>query len=216
MQVWFWTEDITEPFVILSVQTTIEAASWYDLSLIINKDLTDESGGSAPFFTLGVQGDGLFFFEARLAHDTGGSSDFMYYVVATNLQARRGWNFIAVHFDEVYEITTVNMYHRSEEHTTSPYYEIFETILPGYYRPANQGGFLKHDDVIVLGCKSYQRVDHQMSSQSVWDFYPADVNYGFCMKGWLNTIEIWKSQKKWDDLFDADTELRADFNNFVL
>ena len=55
-----------------------------------------------------------------------------------------------------------------------------------------------------------------MSSQSTWDFYPADVNYGFCMKGWLNTIEIWKSQKKWDDLFDADTELRSDFNNFVL
>ena len=45
MQVWFWTEDITEPFVILSVQTTIEAASWYDPSLLPNKDVTDDSGG---------------------------------------------------------------------------------------------------------------------------------------------------------------------------
>jgi hypothetical protein len=36
------------------------------------------------------------------------------------------------------------------------------------------------------------------------------------MKGWINTIEIWRDQESWDDLFDADTELRSDFNNFVL
>ena len=141
MQVWFWTEEIAEPFVILSVQTTIEASSWYNLTLLPNKDVTDDSGFQAPFFTLGVQGDGLFFFEARMVHDAAGNNDFMHYVVATNLQVRRGWNFIAIHFDEVYEITTVNMYHRSEEHSTSPYYDIFETILQGYYRPASQGGF---------------------------------------------------------------------------
>lgn len=41
----------------------------------------------------------------------------MYQVVATNLRARRGWNYIGIHFDEVYEISSVNVYHRSEEHT---------------------------------------------------------------------------------------------------
>lgn len=102
-------------------------------------------------------------------------------IVATTLQVRRGWNYIGIHFDEIYEFTYVNMYHRSEEHTTSPYYDKFEIMMPGYWRPAARGGFEKHDDVIILGCKSYQRLNHEMTAKSTWKDYPADVTYGFCL-----------------------------------
>jgi len=81
-------------------------------------------------------------------------------IVATNLFVKRGWNFVAIHFDEIYEFTNINMYHRSEEHITSPFYDKFEIMVPGFYRPAVQGGYPRNDEVIVLGCKSYQRLDH--------------------------------------------------------
>jgi hypothetical protein len=46
--------------------------------------------------------------------------------------------------------------------------------------------------------------------------FPDDMVYGLCMKGWINTIEIWRSRMAWDDLFNDDTELRSAFDAFVL
>jgi hypothetical protein len=77
-------------------------------------------------------------------------------------------------------------------------------------------GAEKLDDIWLIGCKAY--ITGPTSYPSTWaaGTFPNELVYGLCMKGWINTIEIWRDQESWDDLFDADTELRADFNNFVL
>jgi len=36
--------------------------------------------------------------------------------------------------------------------------------------------------------------------------WPTDVVYGLCMKGWINTIEVWSASGNWDGIYNADTE----------
>lgn len=66
LHVWFWTCDITDPFVILSLQTTLEGSTWPDTSLPIFRDVTDDSVGQGPLLTLGMQGDGFVFLDTRI------------------------------------------------------------------------------------------------------------------------------------------------------
>jgi hypothetical protein len=73
-----------------------------------------------------------------------------YKETTTTLLVKKGWNYIGFHADEIYEYTYVTIYHRSEQHTASPYYSKYETVFKGYYISG------MNDDVTVLGCKSYQ------------------------------------------------------------
>jgi len=36
--------------------------------------------------------------------------------------------------------------------------------------------------------------------------WPSDANYGLCMKGWINTFEIYPAWGNWDGLFNAQTD----------
>ena len=77
-------------------------------------------------------------------------------------------------------------------------------------------GSEKLDDIWLVGCKAYITGPTWYPSNWLAGIFPTELVYGLCMKGWINTIEIWRDQESWDDLFDADTELRSDFNNLVL
>jgi hypothetical protein len=57
------------------------------------------------------------------------------------------------------------------------------------------------------------------SQPSTWSFNPTDVQYGMCMKGWINTIEIYRSSTynfNWDLLFNADVDTQNDLDNFII
>jgi len=50
----------------MSLQTTMEGPTWGDTSLLINRDVTDDSVGQGPLLTLGMQGDGFIFLDTRM------------------------------------------------------------------------------------------------------------------------------------------------------
>lgn len=118
-----------------------------------------------------------------------------------------------MHVDEIYEYSYVTMYHRNELHVAPTIYSKYETFFRGYYKPASDSG--KNDDVYVLGCKTYQtwgstgNWPHAATKTYVTSSWPTDVVYGLCMKGWINTFEVWKASGNWDTIFNADTDTRA-------
>lgn len=161
-----------------------------------------------------MQGDGYFYIELTT---TDNAATVYNKETTTTLQAKKGWNYIAVHADEIYEYTYITMYHRSEQHTTAPYYSKFETVFKGYYYQGN-------DDITILGCKTYQMMGNTAylpskagsyvynaapATPPTTTLWPTDIQYGLCMKGWINTIEIWSAAGNWDTLFNIDTESRS-------
>lgn len=102
--------------------------------------------------------------------------------------------------DEIYEYSYIKMYHKGELHTTSPYYSTYETFVKGYYEPAQSG---LNDDTIILGCRTMDRFGSSGGWPGSW---PADLVYGMCMKGWINTIEVYADNGNWDDILNVDIE----------
>ena len=147
------------------------------------------------FLQLGVQGDGYIFIEIKMYNN---GAYVTYRETTTNCKVQKGWNYLGIHVDEIYEYSYVYIYHRTEQSTAPNYYTEYQTFFKGYYLP----GIGLHDDTIVLGCKTYQ----QWGSISAWPgSWPTDVVYGLCMKGWINTIEIWSAWGNWDWIYNADT-----------
>ena len=85
--------------------------------------------------------------------------DVYYKETTTNLQVQKGWNYIAMHVDEIYEYSYVAMYHRSEldlNNILLKNYNKYETFFKGFYK----GGFAGfNDNLLILGCKTYQSWD---------------------------------------------------------
>lgn len=109
----------------------------------------------------------------------------------------KGWNYVAVLIDEIYEYSYLTMYSRSEADDSSDpsklRYNKYESVFHGYYyyyygsSSPNQ-----FDEVVVLGCKTYQNwADSSTWSASMTVPANADPVYGLCMKGWIHSIEIW-------------------------
>ncbi len=111
-------------------------------------------------------------------------------LLANNIFVRKGWNYIGVHVDEIYEYSYVTIYHRSEYHISpGDLFNKYETVLRGVYRAAWPDG--ENDDIIILGCRSYYYTGSTNGARSYWPSHPSDLVYGLCMKGWINRIEIW-------------------------
>ena len=90
------------------------------------------NGNVRTFLSIGVQGDGYFFIEIAM-NNNDDSVPVYYYETTTTLQVKKGWNYFAIHVDEIYEYSYVTMYHRSEQHTSAPYYSKYQTYFKGYY-----------------------------------------------------------------------------------
>jgi hypothetical protein len=60
----------------------------------------------------------------------------------------------------------------------------------------------------MVGCKAY--ITGSTNGPNNWlpGKFPDDLVYGLCMKGWINTIEVWRDPNEWDALFNIDTETR--------
>lgn len=113
---WFWTSIIDEGFVIMS---------------LLRCSVVEASGDVRTFISVGVQGDGYVFLE--IAMNVNNDAAPVYYrETATTLQVKKGWNYIAIHIDEIYEFSYVTMYLRNEQ-TGAPYYAKYETVFQGYY-----------------------------------------------------------------------------------
>jgi hypothetical protein len=50
----------------------------------------------------------------------------------------------------------------------------------------------KFDDIWLIGCKAYITGPTWYPSNWVAGVFPTELVYGLCMKGWINTIEIWR------------------------
>jgi hypothetical protein len=64
---------------------------------------------------LGVNGDGFFFWEIAMTDSSTGSS-YIWRETSTTLRVAKGWNYVAIHFDEIYDYAYVRMYLRTENH----------------------------------------------------------------------------------------------------
>jgi hypothetical protein len=45
----------------------------------------------------------------------------------------KGWNYIGILMDEIYEYSYLTIYHRSEQDTGAKKYNKYETFFAGYY-----------------------------------------------------------------------------------
>ena len=83
---------------------------------------------------MGTTGDGHIYLELR-TWDPNTDFDKMNKIVATSTRVRKGWNYVAIHVDEIYRYTYITMYHRSEEHRgPGALYDKYETMLDSIYR----------------------------------------------------------------------------------
>ena len=138
---------------------------------------------------------------------------FTHRETTTTLKVEKGWNYIAIHCDEIYEYSYFTMYHRNELHVSPTVYSKYESYIKGYYYTAASG---TADEVVVFGCKmsnswgttaSWPNTFNPVSyAASTW---PTDVLYGLCMKGWINSIDIWGAGGNWDSIFNADIETKT-------
>jgi hypothetical protein len=106
-----------------------------------------------------VQGDGYYFIEIRLYNQTTGTESLIK-EKATNLKVAKGWNYVAVLIDEIYEYSYLTMYSRSEADESSDpsklRYNKYESVFHGYYYYYyGSGSPNQFDEVVVLGCKTY-------------------------------------------------------------
>lgn len=156
---------------------------------------------------LGVNGDGYFYWEIAMKDTSTYPFDtaYIWRETTTTLKVAKGWNYIAMHFDEIYDYAYIRMYHRTEFHTGAKLFDIYEAYSKGVREFTN-------DDTLVLGCMTYLGLGPtggSSASSSYWSTQPTDVLYGLCMKGWINTIEVYRSgivnyDTKFDALFNAD------------
>lgn len=81
---------------------------------------------------------------------------------ATNLKVAKGWNYVAVLIDEIYEYSYLTMYSRSEaDESSSLKYNKYESVFYGYYYYYyGSGSPNQFDEIVVLGCKTYQNWAH--------------------------------------------------------
>ena len=121
--IWFWTCEVDDPFTIFSIHRCSGEGTVLD----------EMTANLSPFFSLGTNGDGNIYLELR-TWDSNFDGDVMNKVVATTTRVRKGWNYVAIHVDEIYRYTFVTIYHRSEEHSGAQPYDIYETTLPGVFR----------------------------------------------------------------------------------
>jgi hypothetical protein len=104
------------------------------------------------------------------------------------LKVAKGWNYVAMHFDEIYDYVYIRMYLRTEFHSGAKLFDIYESYSKGVR------DFLI-DDILVLGCMTYIGLGGTGSTSATSSSWPqpTDVLYGLCMKGWINTIEVYRS-----------------------
>ncbi len=107
------------------------------------------NGEVKHFFSIGVQGDGYIYYELGL-YDNGAA--ILVSETTTTLQVKKGWNYVGMMVDEIYEYSYVTMYLRNEWHTAFPYFSKYETFFKGYYEPGSDSSL--NDDVMVLGCRT--------------------------------------------------------------
>ena len=70
----------------------------------------------------------------------------------------KGWNYVAVLIDEIYEYSYLTMYSRSEADESSTLkYNKYESVFFGYYYYLYQSPPANYplDEIVVLGCKTY-------------------------------------------------------------
>ena len=70
-----------------------------------------------------------------------------------------GWNYIAVDITEIYEYSYLTMYHRSEQTTSSPYYQKYQSYFRGYYTEGPNYNTETAGTELTFGCKDY--IDYQ-------------------------------------------------------
>ena len=63
------------------------------------------------FLQLGVQGDGYIFIEIKMYNN---GAYVTYRETTTNCKVQKGWNYLGIHVDEIYEYSYVYIYHRTE------------------------------------------------------------------------------------------------------
>jgi hypothetical protein len=124
----------------------------------------------------------------------------------------KGWNYVAFNMDEIYDYSYLTIYLRTELHSGAKLFDKYESFSKGV---RNFG----LDDTVILGCKTLLGMG-DTSAPTTWASTPspADVQYGLCMKGWINTIEFYRGNPynvKWDLLFNADVDTQNDLDNFI-
>lgn len=110
-------------------------------------DLQETGVSNHHKFILGVDGDGYFFWEIGM-QDTSTSSSYIWRETTTTLKVAKGWNYVAIHFDEIYDYVYIRMYLRTEFHTGAKLFDLYEAYSKGVR------DFLI-DDILVLGCMTY-------------------------------------------------------------
>lgn len=205
LQTWFWTCEDSEPFVLMTIHRCYET------------DLRETGTSYHHRFILGVNGDGYLFWEIGMQDTSNYNTEYIWRETTTTLKVEKGWNYVAIDFDEIYDYTYIKMYLRTEYHAGAKPFSIYEGFSKGIRK-------FDIDDTIVLGCMTYLalgRTGTTSPTSSDWP-QPDDVLYGLCMKGWINTIEIFRNAAgqdvKFDPLFNADVDVSPapDMDSFII
>jgi hypothetical protein len=134
-----------------------------------------------------VNADGYVYFE-MLTRNTATDYLYLFREYTTTMKVQKGWNYIAMLFDEIYDYTYITMYLRTENNVSPNLFSKYQTYIPG----VREYGL---DDTIVIGCYTNLGMGSTGSTQatsSTWANPPGAFTYGLCMKGWMNTIEIYR------------------------
>ena len=105
LHMWFWTCEDSEPFVIMTIHRYADT----------NLQETGV-GNNHHRFILGVNGDGFFFWEINMVDSSTGTG-YVWRETTTTLKVAKGWNYVGMHFDEIYDYSYIRMYLRTEFHT---------------------------------------------------------------------------------------------------
>lgn len=132
---WFWTCEDSEPFVLMTIHRCAET------------DMRETGISNHHKLILGVNGDGYLFWEIGM-RDTSYNTEYIWRETTSTLKVAKGWNYVAIDFDEIYDYTYFKMYLRTEFHTGAKPYSTYET----YSKGIREFGL---DDSIVLGCMTY-------------------------------------------------------------
>jgi len=59
---------------------------------------------------------------------------------------------------------------------------------------------------LILGCTTYHNFTtfNSWNSTNNYNNFDPDIVYGLCMRGYIHTIEVFESNKRWDGIYDAD------------
>ena len=85
------------------------------------------------------------------------------------MKVAKGWNYVAILIDEIYEYSYATMYLRNELNTGSQLFSKYESFTKGVR-------YFGIDDTLNLGCFTKLAMGGTLASQdSAWSFYPSDV-----------------------------------------